>query len=143
MHCWSVDFLAGLAAKGYRIPLHRSSKPLKAWIDGGLREVSGWKSERFIFDLIPEASISLGLAIDREDEFAPVKNKDGADSPATAVELVHRQAVRWLTAAGVRCDLPPAVRIEISPRFAATREQFLARWDRRLTAVTGDWYLEE
>lgn len=143
MHCWSVGFLAGLAAKGYQIPLHRSAKPLKAWRDGAVREVSGWKSERFIFDLIPEASISLGLAIDREDEFAPVKNKEGADSPATAVELVHRQAVRWLTAAGVRCDLPAAARIEISPRFAATREQFLAKWDRRIGAVTGDWYLEE
>jgi UDP-N-acetylglucosamine/UDP-N-acetylgalactosamine diphosphorylase len=143
MHCWSVAFLSGLAQRGYKIPLHRSGKPLKAWNGTTIAEVKGWKSERFIFDLIPEAAVSLGLAIDRDDEFAPVKNKDGADSPATAVELAHRQYVRWLTAAGVQVSLPPAARIEISPRFAATGAQFAARWDRRVPAVTGDWYLED
>ncbi|MFM2092803.1 MAG: hypothetical protein RLZZ127_3292, partial [Planctomycetota bacterium] len=44
---------------------------------------------------------------------------------------------------GVRVDLPPGATIEISPLFAATREQFLARWDHRTAAVTGDFYLED
>jgi UDP-N-acetylglucosamine/UDP-N-acetylgalactosamine diphosphorylase len=148
MHCWSVGFLARLDAKGYRIPLHRSSKPLKAWAGGEIREVKGWKSERFIFDLIPEAAVSIGLAIDRDAEFAPVKNanetngKANADSPATAVELASRQYAGWLAAAGVKVSLPATARIEVSPLFAATRDQFLARWDGRVREVSGDYYLE-
>ena len=144
MHCWSVAYLARLADAGYRIPLHRSAKPLKAWTpEGGVAEVKGWKSERFIFDLIPEARVSIGLAIDREAEFAPVKNASGTDSAASAVELASRQYADWLKAAGVRVELPANARIEISPRFAATKAQFLARWDRRVSAVTGDFFIEE
>lgn len=142
MHCWSVEFLARLAEKGYRIPLHRSAKPLKAWQDGQLSEVTGWKSERFIFDLIPEARTSVGLQIDRDQEFAPVKNASGADSPATAIAMAHRHYADWLTAAGVTLALPATARIEISPLFAATKAQFLARWDQRVTTLSGDYYLE-
>lgn len=143
MHCWSVAYLGRLSDQGYKIPLHRSSKPLKAWLDGRIQEVKGWKSERFIFDLVPGAKVSVGMAIDRDDEFAPVKNKDGADSPATAVAMAHAQYARWLQAAGVKVALPDTARIEISPLFAATRAQFLARWDRRVTTLSGDYYLEE
>lgn len=148
MHCWSVDYLARLDAKGYRIPLHRSSKPLKAWVDGAITEVKGWKSERFIFDLLPEAKVSIGMAIDRDAEFAPVKNanetggKPNVDSPATAVALASAQYAAWFAAAGVKVTLPAKARLEISPLFAATREQFLAKWDRRITEISGDYYLE-
>lgn len=144
MHCWSVAFLSRLADAGYKLPLHRSAKPLKAWdaASGSVQETKGWKSERFIFDLIPEAAVSLGLEIDREAEFAPVKNASGTDSAASAVELAHRQYAAWLQAAGVQVKTPPDARIEISPRFAATRAQFLEAWDGRVKEVTGDYYLE-
>ncbi len=141
MHCWSVSFLARLADHGYKLPLHRSKKPLKAWVDGKIQEVTGWKNERFIFDLIPEAKVSIGLAIDRTAEFAPVKNASGADSPASATDLASQLYTRWLTAAGV--TVAPGSRIEISPRYAATQAQFLAVWDKRTTTVSGDFYLEE
>jgi UDP-N-acetylglucosamine/UDP-N-acetylgalactosamine diphosphorylase len=143
MHCWSIDFLARLVERGFRPPLHRSRKPLRAWIDGAEREVTGWKHERFVFDLIPEADRSLALEIERTAEFAPVKEAEGDDSPVTAVELMHREHVRWLEAAGVRVELPPGARVEISPLYAATREQFLERWDGRVSEVTGDYYLED
>jgi UDP-N-acetylglucosamine/UDP-N-acetylgalactosamine diphosphorylase len=142
LHCWSVEFLAGLAERGFRLPLHRSAKPLQAWVDGDLREVQGWKYERFIFDLLPEAERSVGMEIEREVEFAPVKNAEGADSPATAVELAHRQHVAWLEAAGVEVSLPPGALVEISPLLGATREQFLDSWDGLVGEVTSDCYLE-
>ena len=138
MHCWSVGFLDLLARQGFKLPLHRSKKPLKAWP----AETTGWKNERFIFDLVPEAERSVGLVIERGDEFAPVKNKDGDDSPATAVALASAQYARWLQKAGVRVELPAGASIEISPLFAATEAQFLARWDKRVASVTGDYYLE-
>ena len=142
LHCWSADFVARLADRGYRPPLHRSAKPLEAWVGGTTAEVDGWKHERFVFDLIPEAQRSLGLEIERAAEFAPVKNADGDDSPATAVELAHRQHVEWLEAAGVRVELPPGERVEIDPLLAATRTQFLERWDGRLRQLTSGCYLE-
>jgi UDP-N-acetylglucosamine/UDP-N-acetylgalactosamine diphosphorylase len=138
MHTWSVGFLDRLAKRGYKLPLHRSKKPLKAWPT----ETTGWKNERFMFDLVPEATTSVGVVIGRGAEFAPVKNASGDDSPATAVQLASDLYAGWLRAAGVRVELPAGARIEVSPLFAATQEQFLARWDRRLAAVTGDYYLE-
>jgi UDP-N-acetylglucosamine/UDP-N-acetylgalactosamine diphosphorylase len=137
MHCFSVDFLVRLARRGYKLPLHRSRKPLHAYLDDGeVREVQGYKSERFIFDLVPEAERHLGLAIRREEEFAPIKNATGADSPATAVALASDLYARWLRAAGVRVSLPEGAHIEISPRYAATEAQFLARFP-------GNLYIEE
>ena len=141
LHAWSVGFLARLAERGYRPPLHRSAKPATAWLDGELRELDAWKSERFVFDLISEAERSVGLEIDRAAEFAPVKNADGDDSPATAVELASRQYVGWLRAAGVEVDLPPGDLVEVSPLLAATREQFLVRWDGRVERLARGAYL--
>lgn len=143
MHSFSVGFLAGLAERGFRLPLHRSAKPLQAWVDGAVRDVRGWKYERFVFDLLPEAERTVALEIDRAAEFAPVKNAGGDDSPATAVELMSDEHTRWLEAAGVRVVLPPGARVEISPLYAATRRQFLERWDGPVGEVTGDYYLEE
>jgi UDP-N-acetylglucosamine/UDP-N-acetylgalactosamine diphosphorylase len=142
LHCWSVDFLARLVRSGATLPLHRSAKPLEAWVDGAVREVQGWKFERFVFDLLPLAARSVGMEIDREAEFAPVKNADGADSPATAVELASREYARWLEAAGVRVELPRGALIELSPLLAATERQLLENWDDRVAEVTADLYLE-
>lgn len=142
MHCWSVPFFTRLAERGFRLPLHRSAKPLRAWVGGAVHAVDGWKYERFIFDLVAEAETSIGMEVEREAEFAPIKNASGDSSPATAVELAHRQYAAWLEAAGVRVTAPPGTRIEISPLLGATREQFVENWDGRCSAVTGDVYLE-
>lgn len=88
------------------------------------------------------------MAIDRDAEFAPVKNanetngKTNVDSPATAVTLASSQYAAWLAAAGVKVSVPAKAHIEISPLFAATKEQFLAKWDKRVKEVSGDYYLE-
>ncbi len=84
MHCWRIGYLAALADRDHHLPLHRSRKPLKAWKNGEISEVTGFKSERFIFDLLAAADVSLGLEVARADEFSPVKNAEGTDSPATA-----------------------------------------------------------
>lgn len=142
LHCWSVPFLARLAERSYRLPLHRSAKPLTAWVEGRRQELAGWKYERFVFDLVPQAERSLGLEIERAVEFAPVKNAEGASSPATAVALAQAQYADWLREAGVAVSLRPGARIEISPLVAGTREQFLQVWDGRVSEVTGDLLLE-
>ncbi|NRA38362.1 MAG: UTP--glucose-1-phosphate uridylyltransferase [Planctomycetes bacterium] len=142
MHCWSVEFFAGLADNGFVLPLHRSSKPLQAWQNGSLSAVTGWKNERFIFDLVPQATVSLGLQIDRSSEFAPVKNAEGADSAASTRVIASEMYVTWLEAAGVKVELPDGDLVEISPVFAATQEQFLTAWDNRCASIAGNFYLE-
>ena len=53
----------------------------------------------------------------REDEFAPVKNKSGVDSPETAKELMSNLFRRWLTSKS--CEIPDETKmIEISPLLA-------------------------
>ena len=50
---------------------------------------NAYKYEAFIFDafnLIPEVGLLRGK---REDDFAPVKNAEGTDSPETARKLVE------------------------------------------------------
>jgi UDP-N-acetylglucosamine/UDP-N-acetylgalactosamine diphosphorylase len=141
LHCWSTAFLARLVAAGYRLPLHRSAKPLRAWHEGAERQLDGWKHERFVFDLLPAAERSVVMEIDRDAEFAPVKNATGPDSVETAVALAHRQYVRWLEAAGVRVELPPDALVEISPLFAPTRRRFLERWDGRFAELRRGCYL--
>ena len=53
--------------------------------------------------------------MDREDEFAPVKNAPGTatDSPDTARALMSNQAIRWLTAAGAKIATPPRTSFEV------------------------------
>ena len=94
-----------------------------------------------MFDLIPQAKTSVGLLIDRDDEFAPVKNAEGADSPASARQLLSDCHQRWLEAAG-EVALAEGQRIEISGRFAGSQHSFAGNWDQRVSRVEGDYYLE-
>lgn len=67
-------------------------------------ENSGVKIESFIFDIFPLAPQMVMLQVDRELEFAPVKNAPGdahvRDSPDTARALISKQAKTWIRIAG-------------------------------------------
>ena len=56
------------------------------------------KFERFIFDVLPAARWTVVETT--RDEFAPLKNATGADSPATVLAALIRQAADWLEHAG-------------------------------------------
>ena len=63
----------------------------------------------------------------REDEFAPVKNAEGQDSPATSRAALSAQAQRWMSAAGLAT---PQVDAEVGPLFALDQEAFRANLTR-------------
>ena len=75
--------------------IYHSAVKKNAYIDENGREIiptepNSYKFESFIFDAF---EISDNIAIlrgKREDDFAPVKNKDGVDSPKTAKELYEK-----------------------------------------------------
>lgn len=89
------------------------------------------KLERFIFDAVPLAAGPIVLMTERAEEFSPVKNADGPDSPATARRDMVRAAARRVEACGVRVprrlDGEPDCVIEISPLVGDDLPAALAR----------------
>ena len=75
--------------------IYHSAFKKNSYIDENGKEVvptepNSYKFEAFIFDcfeLFDEIAILRGK---REDDFAPVKNKEGVDSPKTAKELYEK-----------------------------------------------------
>jgi len=134
IHMIDVGFVERLNKKGFSLPLHRAVKKI-AHIDMAGRRIeptepNGVKLERFVFDALPLAKGSVILEIAREQEFAPVKNAGGTDSPDTSRQLMVNQAADWLQWAGVKVprksDGSLDCVIEISPGFAMNKEQVRA-----------------
>ncbi len=51
---------------------------------------NAYKFESFIFDAFNKLDDMLIFRVEREEEFAPVKNKEGVDSVETAIELYNK-----------------------------------------------------
>lgn len=108
IHVIAVNFVRKLnAGETFSLPYHRAEKKVP-YIDvtTGKRiepeRLNAVKLETFVFDALPLAERSIVLETDRIDEFAPIKNATGPDSPETCREIQTRRAVRWLSAAGCR-----------------------------------------
>jgi UDP-N-acetylglucosamine/UDP-N-acetylgalactosamine diphosphorylase len=62
---------------------------------------NGYKLERFVFDALPWAKRTCIVEVRATEEFSPIKNAKGKDSPESCrTELVGRYRT-WLDAAGV------------------------------------------
>jgi UDP-N-acetylglucosamine/UDP-N-acetylgalactosamine diphosphorylase len=116
----AIDVALARRMAGADLPFHRAEKKIPHVDKRGRRvepeELNGVKFERFVFDAVPHARNPLVMEVRREDEFAPVKNAEGADSPETARAALAAQHRRWLKQAGV--PVPAGACIEISPVFA-------------------------
>lgn len=74
-----------------KLPYHSAKKKNK-YIDVNgefinNNEINSIKSEMFIFDGFEMAEKAIAFRTKREEEFAPIKNKEGNDSPETAVKM--------------------------------------------------------
>lgn len=135
IHALRVSFIERLNAGGkLELPWHRAEKKVP-YVDanGNLvkpEKPNAVKLEQFVFDAIPLAKNAIVYATDRAEEFSPVKNADGNDSPATSKRDQIRRAARWLKAAGVsvptKGDEPDAT-IEISPLYASSESELVAK----------------
>lgn len=74
-----------------RLPYHTAFKKAKYTDENGNvvspKEPNAYKFELFIFDSYEMLDDVVVLRIKREEEFAPIKNKEGQDSPETARKL--------------------------------------------------------
>ncbi len=109
-----------------RLPWHRADKAVPVLDDAGNlvkpTAPNVVKLEMFVFDAIPLAKNPLVMFTDRGEEFSPVKNAEGSDSPATTRRDLCRRAAAWLRGCGVTlpvgADGSPTHPIEISPQYA-------------------------
>lgn len=137
VHVLSRAFVERLTAKGapVQLPWHRAVKKVAVLDDDGRvlqpAEPNVVKLEAFVFDAIPLARNPLVLMTPREEEFSPVKNAEGADSPATTRRDLLLRAGRWLESCGVRvprdAEGVPALPLEISPKYALDAEDLRER----------------
>ncbi|MBL8763823.1 MAG: UTP--glucose-1-phosphate uridylyltransferase [Phycisphaerae bacterium] len=132
IHVLGVSFVERLNSGGqFRMPWHRAEKKIPCidpdtgtWIEPV--SPNGVKLEAFVFDALPLCERSIVLETDRVDEFAPIKNADGVDSPASCRELQTERAARWLERSGNRVprrsDGKPDAVLELSPLRALDPE---------------------
>ncbi len=121
-----------------KLPFHRADKKIPFVNARGEivkpEASNGIKFEMFVFDALPLAKNPVIIEGARAENFSPVKNAEGVDSPKTCKEDQLRQFAGWLKAAGV--DLAkddngtPAITFEISPRFAADKQDFVSQWEK-------------
>lgn len=129
IHVIGVEFVAHLNEGGtshhdFSLAFHRAEKKV-ACVDPetGARidpsEPNAVKLETFVFDALPLARKPIVYETDRIEEFAPIKNAEGADSPATCARIQTARAARWLESMGVdvprRDDGEPDCTLELSP----------------------------
>ena len=145
IHLFDVAFLHKVTADADRLPWHLARKKVPHLDEAGQlvhpETENALKFERFIFDVLPQAERWTVLPTAREDEFAPVKNKDGVDSPATAQAMMCEQATRWLTEVGV--PVPEGINVEISPLFALDLDDLGNVADLIPKPINRDTYLRE
>ncbi|MSU70189.1 MAG: UDPGP type 1 family protein [Opitutaceae bacterium] len=142
----------GASGPGSTLPFHRADKKI-ATVDAAGKPVrpdrpNGVKFEMFVFDALPFARSPLVIATRRADDFSPVKNAEGVDSPQTCRADQLRQFTRWLRAGGmaVAADASglPAHPLEISPLFGYDEDSFADAWEKLSPKprVTEGLYLE-
>jgi len=99
IHALAVSFVERLNAGGdLKLPWHRAEKKVPYVDENGQTikpdKVNAVKLEQFVFDAIPLAKNAIVYGTDRSEEFSPVKNAEGVDSPATCRRDQIRRAAR-------------------------------------------------
>jgi UDP-N-acetylglucosamine pyrophosphorylase len=90
-------------------------------------DIKVYKSEYFIFDALPRATAVEVVAADRRECFAPLKNKNGADSPLTVSRaILERDRRRLATITGTLS--PDGTVFELAPDFYYPTPALLSKW---------------
>lgn len=149
IHMLNVEFVALANEHGFNLPYHKALKVVPYMDEKGhtVRPVdkNGIKFETFVFDLLLQAGRIFTMEVKREEEFSPVKNATGEDSPKTAQDDLLRVYANWLIAAGIDIELNeqglPLKKIEISPTFALTRQDVIEK-SALINEIYDPFYLE-
>jgi UDP-N-acetylglucosamine/UDP-N-acetylgalactosamine diphosphorylase len=141
IHAFDREFIRRMAAggEGAALPFHRADKKIPT-IDAAGNPVkpekaNGVKFEMFVFDALPFARLPVVIETRRGDDFSPVKNAEGIDSPQTCREDQMRQFARWLKLGGKTLEVDasglPKIEVEVSPMFGYDEDSFLDSLGKR------------
>lgn len=127
----------GEGATDYQLPFHRANKKIPT-VDNAGNPVApdkpnGVKFEMFVFDALPYARNPVVIETSRAEDFSPIKNAEGVDSPESCRKDQLRLWTAWAKAAGVEIEtddtgLPP-FEWEVSPLFADSQHTFVEQWN--------------
>ncbi|HEY7327474.1 MAG TPA: UDPGP type 1 family protein [Gemmataceae bacterium] len=140
IHVFDVDFLARVTEGAGLLPFHTARKKVPYLDEKGEvmqpQKENALKFERFIFDVLPLSDRWLVMETSHREEFAPLKNAEGADSPRSVQGALTNLAADWLAGAGVEVTRTengePAVALEVSSLFALDADEFARRVDRKM-----------
>ena len=111
IHAIDREFIRRMARGADGLPFHRADKRINTVDEEGHpvrpEKANGVKFELFVFDALPFARNPVVVETSRADDFSPVKNAEGVDSPATCRADQLRQFARWLRAAGAPVPTDP------------------------------------
>ncbi len=153
IHIFGRDLIERVGAgtdPAVKLPFHRADKKIPTIdADGNPvepTEPNGVKFEMFGFDALAFARNPVVIETARADEFSPVKNAEGVDSPESSRQDQLRLHARWAKAAGVDIETDdtglPAVAFEVSPGFATSAEEFAERVDGSEVTITDGLVLD-
>ncbi len=134
IHVFHRPFLERIASEA-KLGYHLARKRVPYLDRRGRRvepeEPNAIKFETFIFDAFRYARGVTLFEVEREQEFSPVKNARGQDSPATARQAMSELYARWLAQHQVEVPRRPggevAIAIEVSPLTALGPEQLAGK----------------
>jgi UDP-N-acetylglucosamine/UDP-N-acetylgalactosamine diphosphorylase len=147
IHLFDVNFLGRVTQGASRIPFHVARKKVPYLDEAGVlrhpEKENAFKFEMFIFDALPLADRWTLVETSRRQEFAPLKNATGPDSPDEVRKALVQQAADWLHRAGVsvlrRHKTGEPLAVEISPLFALDPEELAEKVESE-TTVMGPTY---
>lgn len=94
-YLFKVQSLEGMMASG--MPLHIVEKKIPYLDENGCpvkpEKPNGYKYENLVLDMIHQLDSCLPFEVEREKEFAPIKNATGVDSVESARELLQKNGV--------------------------------------------------
>ena len=123
IHVLNREFIERITSGELAMPPHRAIKKVPFVNEQGEsvkpETPNALKLEFFLFDALPLAHSPLILEGNRDEEFAPVKNPDGQDSPDSCRAAMNARVARWMEAAGLpfprKADGALDATVELSP----------------------------
>ncbi|WP_285442148.1 UTP--glucose-1-phosphate uridylyltransferase, partial [Candidatus Jettenia sp. AMX1] len=111
VHVMDIDFLERIYQIVNALPYHAALKKVSCLNEKGdmvnPEKNNAVKFESFIFDILRYVKQGIVMEVLREEEFSPVKNSEGNDSPATAKRDIVNLFGRWLRNTGISIPTDP------------------------------------
>jgi UDP-N-acetylglucosamine/UDP-N-acetylgalactosamine diphosphorylase len=144
IHIFDLAFLERVTeGDAAGLPYHLARKKVPCWDPDADEFVvpeheNALKFERFVFDVLPLAERWAVVATSRREEFAPLKNGTGDDSPESVKQALSAVAVDWLRRAGA--EVADGAVVEISPRFALEPDEVAEQVEPGTAVASGKYF---